>query len=101
MSLGVALRQLGLTDSPWPPLTIPKPAGGVALTQTRNMKLKIEINLDNAAFEGFANRSLESADILRGLADDIEEGRCLLDAGSQETLLDLNGNAVGKAKVTK
>lgn len=54
---------------------------------------KITVTIEgfgNAAFEG--NESGETARILRELADKIESGRL------PETLLDVNGNAVGKVK---
>ena len=53
---------------------------------------KVEINTDNAAF-GWG-RNLELADILRNLADK------LLNSDSKDkrhTLVDSNGNTVGKA----
>lgn len=62
-----------------------------------NMKLKIEITMDNAAFfnDDETHNPLEAADILRDLADKIEEnGDC------SGPIFDCNGNKVGNAKVT-
>lgn len=62
------------------------------------MKLKVEINLDNAAFEPDAGT--EAARLLRQLANDIDGNRLAV-AGSVKSLRDVNGNAVGKAQVVK
>jgi hypothetical protein len=62
------------------------------------MKLKIEIEMDNAAFEDGNGR--EAARILRDLADNIEPWQ--LAAGeANPSLRDANGNKVGTAKVTQ
>jgi hypothetical protein len=61
------------------------------------MKLKIEITMDNAAFEDAAG--LESARILHKLADRIE-GFPFLTEGNDQPLRDANGNEVGFATVT-
>jgi len=60
------------------------------------MKLKIQITMDNAAFEEAQGR--ESARILRELAERIEDSSTL-DPGLWATLHDMNGNKVGTAKV--
>ena len=60
------------------------------------MKLKIEIRMDNAAFED--NEGAECARILRSLAEKIEDSP-KLDAGLWSTLYDCNGKGVGKAVV--
>ncbi len=61
------------------------------------MKLKITIDMDNAAFDG--DSGTEAARILRKTADTIDG----LDLAQGETLSlrDINGNAVGEAKVTR
>ena len=64
------------------------------------MKLKIEIEMDNAAFDG-ANRNIEAARILRSLAQDMADDVALSCTGDHETLMDINGNRVGEAKVTR
>lgn len=51
------------------------------------MTLKIEINLTNAAFDG-ANRNLETARILRELADDL-----VLDSAGVRLTLQCKGNS--------
>lgn len=62
------------------------------------MKLKISITMDNAAFD--PDNGTEAARILRRLADEIDGGnypaRSLV-----KPLLDINGNQVGQAKVTR
>ena len=63
------------------------------------MKLKIEITMDNAAFEDARNS--EAARILLALAGDMEAGNCLSDVSDHETLMDINGNRVGEARVTR
>jgi hypothetical protein len=61
------------------------------------MKLVIELNLDNAAFESAPN--LEAARILHGLATDIgRSGPDPLDWGIW-TLRDANGNRVGSVSI--
>jgi hypothetical protein len=64
------------------------------------MKLKIEIDMSNAAFEG-DNRNLEVGEILRDLAERMEEGSALSGVDKLATLRDTNGNRVGEAKVTR
>lgn len=60
------------------------------------MKLKIEIRMDNAAFE--ESQGIESARILAKLAKNLaEESYCM--AVLDCPLFDLNGNRVGEAKV--
>jgi hypothetical protein len=61
------------------------------------MKLKIEIRLDNAAFE--EPNGPEAARILRDLAMDLAEGHH--EPGTIRNLRDVNGNVVGYAKVTR
>jgi len=56
------------------------------------MKIKIQINATNAAFED--NESFETARILRELADKIE-GHPNFSPGHDQALRDLNGNEVG------
>jgi hypothetical protein len=63
------------------------------------MKLKIEIKMDGAAFK--PTTKSEAAQILMSLAADMESGNCLSDVGDHETLMDINGNRVGEAKVTR
>jgi hypothetical protein len=61
------------------------------------MKLAIQIEMDNAAFDGDENGS-EAATILRGLAANIEGvGLCAKDHG---TLYDHNGNRTGAWSVS-
>lgn len=68
------------------------------------MKLKIEIQMDNAAFEAegqtarFRNGD-EPARILQRLT--VGWKGTDLEAGESWTLRDFNGNAVGEAKVTR
>jgi hypothetical protein len=64
------------------------------------MKLKIEITMDSAAFEG-ANRNVETARILQSLAQDMADDVALSCTGDHETLMDINGNRVGEARVTR
>lgn len=64
------------------------------------MKLTITIQMDNAAFED-SNAGPEVARILRNLADDMDEGGSLTSPGAHATLRDINGNTVGKAKVSR
>jgi hypothetical protein len=63
---------------------------GTVLT---DMKLKIDINMDNAAFED--NAGSECARILRKLADELEDTNA--EEGVLGPLFDVNGNKVGKA----
>ena len=64
------------------------------------MKLKIEIVMDNAAFKE-ADEGAEVARILTYLARVIEIGNLGMSPGAQMPLRDFNGNACGKAKVTR
>ncbi|MDQ3159305.1 MAG: hypothetical protein M3P98_04205 [bacterium] len=61
------------------------------------MKFKLEIKMDNAAFEGFNGNQL--AYILERLARKLD-GYDFAD-GEGSTLLDTNGNTVGGWEVTK
>lgn len=61
------------------------------------MKLKLEIKMDNAAFE--ENAGSEVARILRQIADEVD-CRDLL-PGEEIRLRDINGNTVGQAKITR
>lgn len=61
------------------------------------MKLKIEIQLDSAAFDTYAG--IEVARILRDFAFTVDGEK--LKPPFNPMLLDVNGNVVGKAKVTK
>ena len=56
------------------------------------MKLKLEITMDNAAFE--EDEGAEAARIMRDAADSVEMG-CI-----RASLFDLNGNVVGKFSIT-
>lgn len=58
-------------------------------------ELKINIELDNAAFDGDAG--YEVARILRRMADELEAGPCL--DGYRNVLIDIKGNKVGMAVV--
>ena len=60
--------------------------------------LKIEINLENAAFSDGA-ACLETARILRKYADAVEEHCSLEDLETR--FLDINGNTVGDARLTE
>jgi len=77
----------------------------VPLPTFENMKLKIEITMDNAAFEaeGENQRLICNADepsrILRQLT--VGWPGTTLGAGDTWDLRDVNGNTVGKAKVTQ
>jgi hypothetical protein len=61
------------------------------------MQYNIQINMDNAAFEG--DNTAEVARILHELADRITRGGELL-PGDIENLRDINGNTVGTAQAT-
>jgi hypothetical protein len=68
------------------------------------MKLKIEITMDNEAFdmEGETRRfrnGYEPARILERLAAGMKDSN--LEIGNTENLRDINGNKVGCAKVTR
>lgn len=55
-----------------------------------NVKLDLSLESGNSAFEG--NAAMETARILRALADSLEQGR-----EGRFHLVDVNGNLVGKA----
>jgi hypothetical protein len=61
------------------------------------MKLKLEIEMDNAAFED--QQGAEVARILHKLADQLDGNVWL--GGLSTRLIDFNGNVVGVAKTTK
>lgn len=63
------------------------------------MKLTITIQMDNAAFEDAP--ACELGRILGGLVDDLKNGQELQKAGDVVSLRDINGNTVGKARVSK
>jgi hypothetical protein len=63
------------------------------------MKLKITIDMKSAAFEPGIKE--EAARILKSFTQDLEAGNCWCELGDHETLMDLNGNRVGEAKVTR
>ena len=57
------------------------------------MKLRIQINMDNAAFEaGGVSRELRY--ILNQLIEDFETGVCAAEIGERGKALDSNGNTV-------
>jgi len=60
------------------------------------VKLKIEITMDNEAFEGYNGD--ECARILHNLASWMRG--VSIDPGDEKILVDYNGNKVGKAEVT-
>lgn len=60
------------------------------------MKIRIEICMDNDAFQA-DNRGGEVARILRKLANSVEGEHC--NEGDITHLIDLNGNKVGEAEV--
>ena len=62
------------------------------------MKLKITINLDNAAFEDGG-----TDEAIRAVTEALEDlrGRWPEQAGASANVRDLNGNKVGEAKVTR
>lgn len=62
------------------------------------MKLKLEIDMGNAAFDGCNGD--EAASILRALADRLE-GTPLHGGHDGANLRDFNGNKVGSWKVTR
>lgn len=62
------------------------------------MKLKIDIEMDNAAFE---DKELEAARILADLASRMETGQLGVEPGNRLALMDVNGNRVGEARVTR
>jgi hypothetical protein len=63
----------------------------------KKMKLTIEINMDNAAFE--PNNGTEAARVLRELADVIDD-KSVSQSFEMQALRDVNGNRVGEAKVS-
>lgn len=67
------------------------------------MKLIVEIEMDNAAFDPEeGGRGFETGRILKNLGKDIEGGMLHLDdAGDETGLRDINGNRVGVAKVVE
>jgi len=58
------------------------------------MNFKLRMDTENAAFQ-HGNEAFETARILRGLADSIDDGS--LSAVGTYVLRDINGNQVGKA----
>jgi len=58
------------------------------------MKFKLEIKMDNAAFEDGADGMFEIARILADLAADLRNG------SAASTVMDANGNSVGRYIVT-
>jgi hypothetical protein len=62
------------------------------------MKLKIEIVMDNAAFD--PDNGTEAARILRKLADEMDGGNYPA-ANWVKPLVDYQGNECGKAKVSR
>ena len=63
------------------------------------MKLKITIDMSSAAFEPCNGE--ETGRILHRLAEVIEAGNTDLTPGATIPLIDINGNRVGEAKVTR
>ena len=63
------------------------------------MKLKIEIVMDNAAFDPAP--SVEVGRILHALADEAAIGHMFDEIGDRMAIMDSNGNRVGEAKVTR
>jgi len=61
------------------------------------MQAKITIHMDNAAFE---NPGLELAQILRDLANKVENSDFADEYDRNLSLRDMNGNTVGQLKVT-
>ncbi len=61
------------------------------------MKLIVEINLDNAAFD----ETVEAARIIRKVADRVDGCDYRATNGDQWNLFDSNGNKVGEAKVVE
>jgi hypothetical protein len=62
------------------------------------MNLRIQFNMDNAAFTEHDDERPEAARVLRKLADLIENGRPMTD-GVSYPVYDVNGNDVGFAVV--
>ena len=68
------------------------------------MKLRIEIDMDNAAFdvEGESRRFKDAGEVARILRQMVVGWPgTTLEAGESYDLRDFNGNACGKAKVTR
>lgn len=63
------------------------------------MKLKIEIEMNNAAFE--PRHGAEAARVMREVAEILDADSELSEVGDSFTLRDFNGNRVGTAKVTR
>lgn len=63
------------------------------------MKLKIEIVMDNAAFE--PSSGAEVARILREFSEGVEHSSFKDNIGADMPLRDINGNTVGRAKVAR
>jgi len=63
------------------------------------MKLSIKIKMDNAAFDG-ENWSFEAERILKEFTDEISFSG-LRSPGDTQSLLDINGNVVGEAKLIR
>lgn len=61
------------------------------------MKLTIEIEMDNAAFEPCNGD--EAARILANYIRHDLEGECITETGTVRALIDINGNHVGVAKI--
>jgi hypothetical protein len=59
--------------------------------------LKVNVHTENAAFEG-ENLQSEAARILRAIAGKIENGH---DGSHYQTILDINGNDVGRWKLSE
>ena len=62
------------------------------------MKAKIEINLDNDAFQ--LGGGIELGRLLRGLAEDIENNNAC-NLGSYFVMIDINGNKVGDFNIVQ
>lgn len=60
------------------------------------MRIVIEINCDNAAFD---NGSEELGRILRRVSDRLKRGAIDLSLNNTEALMDVNGNKVGSLQV--
>jgi len=63
------------------------------------MKLSIKIKMDNAAFDG-ENWAFEAERILKEFTDEISFSG-LRSPGDTQSLLDINGNVVGEAKLIR
>lgn len=80
----------------YPVVQGPMEADGKQQTE-KNMKLKITIEMDSAAFEGYSG--IELARITRSIASELDGQQ--IRKGFFLTLSDINGNHVGEAKVTR